>query len=609
MKPLLQYLLLSVLAFNMAGCPEPRLNVTKSEASKNSQIQEDEDSPEQEEQQGDRTPPCGGGCSHITYSWYQGGYGACSKPCGGGIQTQIVECRSNKGVVVPDSYCLGEKPKEILSCNLQECASTYTWNVGEFGECSKTCGGGVRTRTVVCQNDRGVTVADSFCRSPKPATTEPCNATPCPPTYTYTWVVTEGECSKDCGGGTATDLVVCKRDDGTTVEDSFCASVPKPPIMRTCNPQECPIEYTYEWEPQKWSKCCKPCGTGTQTRAVACRRNDGAYSPLSFCDATTKPITSRDCNKKTCPVVTHKVTQELYVTPALNAVDVIVVVDDSGSMKADQLKLSKRMNHLMSDLDALNVDHQLCITTTDTQTFGGSPLKWVGHQGYVLHKSTVNRNKVFVDTIEAIGKGWGNDERGILAVNLMARDFRPSGCFRPDATLAVLLISDEDERSVGGIAALSKRQYRPLEPMDHPDNLISNVHAIFDRPDFVKPFIWNSIIVKPGDKKCEKEQDRQESVSFAGVQYAKLSNLTNGHIGSICAPDYTENLKFIKDRIFNTMPGMKLKCVPVGTPVVTFNKSVTTKVTLSGDELKFSPVIPEGITIKAVYNCPQPQSP
>jgi hypothetical protein len=415
--------------------------------------------------------------------------------------------------------------------------------------------------------------------------------------------VTPGVCNKQCGGGTATDTVVCKRNDGVTVADSNCAGT-KPPTTRTCNTQSCPVVYTYAWEPQPWTACSKTCGGGLQTRAVACKRNDGVYVDQTYCNPATKPVLSQACNTTSCPTG-HHVNQNQYVTPAMNSVDVILIVDDSGSMEEDNSKLSHRLNTLVSDLDALNVDYHMCITTTDTSYWHGSPAYWIGlNKQVILDKNTPNKNKIFIDTMNAVGTMGSSDERGIFALNSMMANFDQTGCIRSEASLATILISDEDERSVGGIAALSSSQYRALEPGDTPANVIANVHNKYDSQNFVKSFLWNSIIVKPGDTACQAKEDAQISPSFYGRLYAQLSNLTGGYAGSICSADYTQHLRYIKDRIVNSLAGMKLQCVPVGSPVVTFSQPVTTNVTVVGDTLKFLPVIPEGVTIHASYNCP-----
>lgn len=546
----------------------------------------------------------GTNCTKADYSWYQSGFGICSKPCGGGTQTQTVQCRrTSDGVGFPDSYCSSPKPDGARACNSQACTSTYTWNIGPFGDCSKLCGGGERTRSVLCQNQSGATTVDSNCTPPKPATSEACNTDTCTST-SYAWSVTEGVCSKDCGGGRATDTVVCKKNDGSIVADSFCDFATKPSTTRTCNTDACPpTPYTYSWETGTWSTCSKDCGDGMQTRSIVCRRSDGSYVTETNCDASTKPAATQNCNLKACPTG-REVTQTAYVTPASNSVDVILIIDDSASMKEDQTKLATRMAGLLSDLDSANIDYQVCLTTTDINYYKGSPIKWKGPETFIINKSTPNKNTVFTTTIDALGAEWSSDEQGIKAMYLMIKDFRASGCLRPQAALTTILVSDENERSVGGNKSWSASQYQPLTTENYPDTLIDYVKSTFNTATFTKPFIWNSIIVKPGDTTCETQQDAQSSPSFFGTLYAELSTKTNGHIGSICDSDYSQSLKYIKERTVNNMPGLTLECTPLNNPKVSFEPQVTTTISVQGNQLKFNPAIPESVKVTATYTCP-----
>jgi hypothetical protein len=539
-----------------------------------------------------------------TYAWHEGGYGQCSKACGGGTQTQVVDCRRTiDDVVVADNLCSGTKPASSKSCNVQACPNpTYNWNIGAYGMCSKTCGGGVKTRTVVCQDNNGATVADSNCTPPKPDTSDTCNTDACP-VVSYDWYTTHGTCSKQCGGGTEQDTVVCKKNDGTIVADSFCNAATKPATSHSCNTDPCPQVYTYAWEPGTWSACSKQCGAGLQTRSIACKRNDGAYVPENYCDAATKPAAQQACNNGSCPT-TKTVTQTEYVTPALNEVDVILIIDDSSSMKEDQTKLATRLSGLIADLDALKIDYQVCLTTTDISYYKGGPIKWKTINTYVMNKATANKGTIFTTTIDALGAEWSSDEQGIKAQYLMIKDFKSSGCIRDNATLTTILVSDENERSVGGNQSWSSAQYKPLTTENYPDTLINFVKSTYNTATYKKPFIWNSIIVKPNDTVCEAKQDAQSSPSFFGTLYAELSTKTGGHIGSICDADYSNSLKIIKDKTVNSMPGITLQCTPIGNPTVTFDKAVTTTVSVTGNTLKFSPAVPEGVKVTIVYTCP-----
>lgn len=553
------------------------------------------------------TPNCqGANCPVGNYAWYEGGFGACSKPCGGGTATQTVECRKvSDNSVVPDSFCSGAKPASTKSCNIQACTNTYTWNIGAYGSCSVTCGGGTKVRTVYCQDQNGTTVADNLCSQPKPATSESCNNTDACPVYSYSWYVTQGTCSKQCGGGTATDTVVCKRNDGSIVNDSYCAAVVKPPTTRTCNTDACPETYTYTWDPQPWGACSKDCGDGLQTRSLACKRTSSSgmidYVSDTYCPAATKPPTQQACKIKDCPGAGRKVTQVTTVPPAQNLLDVILIIDDSGSMKEDQTKLAQRMSGLLADLDALNIDYQVCLTTTDISYYKGAPIKWKGIEQYVMKKNSPNKNSVFLQTIDALGAEWSSDEQGIKAMWMMINDFKGVGCLRDNSTLTTILVSDENERSVGGNQSWSNVQYKPLTAENYPDTLIAKVKSAFYP---TKPFIWNSIIVKPGDTACEAAQDAQTSPSFFGTLYAELSTKTNGHIGSICDGDYSNNLKLIKNKVVGSMPGLTMECTPIDTPVVTFDRPVTTSVSVVGNQLKFTPALPEGVVVTAKYTCP-----
>lgn len=549
------------------------------------------------------------------YSWYQGAFGMCSKPCGGGEQTTTVECRRNSdNVAVADSFCTGTRPPAVRACNLNSCNGSYDWNIGDYGQCSKTCGGGAKTRNVVCQDRNGGTVSDSNCPQPKPVTSDVCGTDACVGTTSYKWDVTAGVCSKQCGGGTATDTVVCKSSDGSIVADSFCASTTKPPTTRTCGTDQCPTGgYTYAWDPQAWTACSKNCGDGTKTRAVPCKRSpDGVYVDGAYCAGTTKPVEQMACHDKDCPAGGTPVVQTATVTPAQNLLDVVLIVDDSSSMANDQAKLASRLIQFVSDLDSLNIDYQICLTTTDIRDNGGykgRPIKWTSGS-HILNKATGNKNQVFIDTVNSLGAQWSSDEQGIKATYMMIRDFGPksgannSGCFRDKATLTVIEISDEDERSVGGNQSLSPAQYQPLTAENMPDTLISFVHSTFDSAGFTKPFIWNSIIVRPGDNACEAKEDAEGSPSFPGVLLASLATKTNGQIASICDDDYARNMSLIKDRVVNSMPGIQLQCVPLDNPQITFNPAFTTNVTRTGDQLKFNPALPENTQVTLRYTCP-----
>ncbi len=61
-------------------------------------------------------------------------------------------------------------------------ATTYSWELGAWGECSGECGTNqaTQTRDVTCKNSDGATVDESMCTQPKPNSTQTCTASQCP---------------------------------------------------------------------------------------------------------------------------------------------------------------------------------------------------------------------------------------------------------------------------------------------------------------------------------------------------------------------------------------------------------------------------------------------
>ena len=203
-----------------------------------------------------------------TSSWIIGDWGNCSESCGGGTQYRSITCPSGK-------VCLGTKPVTSQACNTQACAlKVANWVTGSWSSCSATCNGSQR-RSVTCPS--GYT-----CPGAKPSAVQSCN-TDCgiaQPQET-SWVTSSwSSCSKSCGGGSQTRSVTCP--------SGYVCPGAKPTTSQVCNTQAC----TASWKVGSWSSCSKSCGGGTQTRSVTC--------PSGFSCTGAKPSTSQSCNTSAC---------------------------------------------------------------------------------------------------------------------------------------------------------------------------------------------------------------------------------------------------------------------------------------------------------------------
>ena len=91
-------------------------------------------------------------------------------------------------------------------CALAECltVSPNLKDCENYGECSKTCGGGEKTCERVCENG---TFGDAACPESERVKTMPCNESLCP---VLEDCENYGECSKTCGRGEQSCERTCK---------------------------------------------------------------------------------------------------------------------------------------------------------------------------------------------------------------------------------------------------------------------------------------------------------------------------------------------------------------------------------------------------------------
>uniref|UniRef100_A0AAZ3Q1Q8 A disintegrin and metalloproteinase with thrombospondin motifs 7 n=1 Tax=Oncorhynchus tshawytscha TaxID=74940 RepID=A0AAZ3Q1Q8_ONCTS len=173
------------------------------------------------------------------FFWKYGSWTECSATCGTGVQRQIVHCVERTSGIVEEGYCdpTTRPDDKRASCNEELCPAI--WWVGEWQKCSATCGEkGLAKRTVLCIQAVGLeenrALQPSECHHiPRPESAAPCNAhVPCPADWsTGNW----SECSLTCGGGVRSRKVVCSRNTGVD-----CDPRKNPSSLTPCYLQDCP---------------------------------------------------------------------------------------------------------------------------------------------------------------------------------------------------------------------------------------------------------------------------------------------------------------------------------------------------------------------------------
>uniref|UniRef100_A0A8C5A8R5 Thrombospondin, type I, domain containing 7Ab n=1 Tax=Gadus morhua TaxID=8049 RepID=A0A8C5A8R5_GADMO len=215
--------------------------------------------------------------------------------------------------------------QEVRNCNEHAC-TVYHWQTGPWGTCTEdpnagttnstvgedltSCSTGVQTRKVICVRVNVGQVPPKKCpEGPRPGTIRPCSL-PCKKDCIVTPFSDWTSCPPTCDTGSS----VKQKQTRSRLVIQFPANggqdCPEPlEEERDCEaPKVCP---GYRWKTHKWRKCQlvpwflrqfspgaqESCGSGLQTRAVSCRRLDGAAAELAECllQARSMPPATQRC--------------------------------------------------------------------------------------------------------------------------------------------------------------------------------------------------------------------------------------------------------------------------------------------------------------------------
>ncbi|XP_047238126.1 A disintegrin and metalloproteinase with thrombospondin motifs 12 isoform X2 [Girardinichthys multiradiatus] len=212
--------------------------------------------------------------------WVVGNWSECSTTCGIGALWRTVMCSSEN-----DEDCANiKRPEPARTCHLQPCA---TWQTGSWSKCPENCG-------LVRRRHRDVQCVDSQSKRPlrpfhcQTVSSRPLSTLVCPHKPCMNWTVSPwGLCSGSCGEGIRQRLVYCP-------EPHRCSTT-----FRPNNTELCSLKTCNRWEAEDWGKCSVSCGEGQQQRAVSCVSGNLAIVPNRFCESS-KPETLRKCNMQEC---------------------------------------------------------------------------------------------------------------------------------------------------------------------------------------------------------------------------------------------------------------------------------------------------------------------
>lgn len=279
---------------------------------------------------------------------------------------------------------------------------------------------------------------------------------------------------------------------------------------------------------------------------------------------------------------------------ASKKLDILFVVDNSGSMAEEQERLGDRIDSFISTLH--DIDWQIGITTTDVSDgihgLKGALLPLNGAAGTIITQKTPNYLQVFKNTVVRrettdCGSQCPSGDEQPLRAAIMAIEKRNTtnfGFFRQGADLGLLVLSDEDERSDGKEGAA-----RPLDV----------VTAVGTAWADTKRLLTYGMIIRPDDRTC---LNAQTNGGHYGTFVAALAGLTGGLVGSICENDYAPTLGLLGESARRLLEYVELRARPQADSIrVLFSNVPATDYRVEGRRVFFSAPPPKGTIIRVEY--------
>lgn len=260
-------------------------------------------------------------------------------------------------------------------------------------------------------------------------------------------------------------------------------------------------------------------------------------------------------------------------------IDILWVVDNSGSMNSSQTALANNFPVFMQKFQEQKYDFRMAVTTSDVYLarFGGSQTfrrlrdgAGTNHSGiYVIDNNTPNLAATFMTNIMQGTSGSG-DERAFSSFEDALTYSGNSDFRRPGAYLAVIIVSDEDDYSATNADFYGNGNY--TAPYLIP---VSNYKTFLDNLAGVGNHSVNLISVL--DNTCKTYLNQWYAESHIGQRYIQLADLTGGTKTSLCG-NFGTNLSLISDTIRTKLPPVaqvKFSREPIVSSIVVIVNGVT----------------------------------
>jgi hypothetical protein len=239
-----------------------------------------------------------------------------------------------------------------------------------------------------------------------------------------------------------------------------------------------------------------------------------------------------------------------YQTASVNnKLDILWVVDNSGSMANLQTNIANNFSAFIQDFASKSFDFQVAVTTTDAwrAPFLGNPSLAKFKDGangdnsgvFVITPDTPDLINTFMTNITQGINGSG-DERAFQSIKTALDSPLNAGFLREDGFLAVIIVSDEEDFSHDNSNAIGT--YAPA--LHTVQSYVDYLDGLTNSTNTQRNYAVSSISI--WDTPCLNANSPWGRI---GNRYGELVDATEGEKGDVCSNDFAATLEDIQDRI------------------------------------------------------------
>ena len=262
----------------------------------------------------------------------------------------------------------------------------------------------------------------------------------------------------------------------------------------------------------------------------------------------------------------------LISSNANNKVDILWVIDNSGTMGPKQDNLATSINSFMSQFKNKGLDYKIGVVTTDIRPV--DPLhptdpNFSGQDGCIVnatgHPKVIlpSNSNAATDLASNAQVGFYGDSNAqslnVVEKALSSPNHSTGGCnegfLRSNAFLAVVFFSDADDNSTGTVNGLVSF----LDGIKPPTTLDNGLK--------VRSYFTSGMIV---DDLAKPECVALGPFSEVGYKFLDIANATKGITSSICDADFSDGLLALSTKILESTTAVHLSREPDESTIVVY---------------------------------------